>query len=159
MKIGCLTKERAALFCLWLSLLSVPFILMKAIIADPGIHFLPPNLENPMVFAGTFAVISLVFMIALSSQRSSAVPLLFACAATSVALWLATFHPSAIPLILLGAMAVLVLPLMVTRSKPDDNLWDRSMLCVGQQSGWYANLWLWWAFLGAILVGIYIKFW
>jgi SSS family solute:Na+ symporter len=152
-------KERGALFCLWLSLVSVPFILVKAILADHGAHFLPPNLENPMVFAGTCAVISLVFMIALSSARLSLVMVLSACAATVLVLWVATISPSTIALILLGAMAALVLPLMLARRKPDLNLWDRSMLFTGQPRGWYANLWLWWALLGAILVGIYIKFW
>src|SRR2546422_5903979 len=37
-------NERGALVCLWLSVLSVPFILLKAILADREIHFLPPNL-------------------------------------------------------------------------------------------------------------------
>ena len=152
-------REPGALFCLWLALLSVPFTLVKAILADHGIHFLPTNLENPMVFAGSGAVISLVFMVALSAPRKSPAILLSACAASGLVLWLATVSPSAIALILLGAMVLLVLPLMFARSKAEVNLWDRSMLFTGQPAAWYAKLWLWWALLGAILVGIYIKFW
>lgn len=152
-------KERGALFCLWLALLSVPFILVKAILADHGIHFLPANLENPMVFAGTCGVISLVFVIALSFEKTSPTVLLVASALSGLVLWLATISPGGIALILLVSMVALVLPLMAGRRKADPNLWDRSMLVSGQPGGWYANLWLWWVLLGAILVGIYIKFW
>jgi SSS family solute:Na+ symporter len=152
-------RERAALFCLWLALLSVPFVLTKAVLADHGVHFLPENLENPMVLAGTCAVISLVFMIGLSSARISAVILLGTFAASGLTLWLATVNPSVIALILLASMVALVVPLLLMRSKPEENLWDRSMLSSGQPAGWYTNLWFWWALLGAILVGIYIKFW
>src|SRR5262249_55115782 len=42
-------SERAAVACLWLSILSVPFVLGKAILADFGWHFMPEPLENPMV--------------------------------------------------------------------------------------------------------------
>jgi SSS family solute:Na+ symporter len=152
-------KERGALFCLWLSLLTVPFILIKAILADHGVHFLPANLENPMVFAGTCAVISLVFMIALSSSRWSLGAAVSACVGTGLTLWVATISPSAIALIVLGAMVALVLPLMLVREKPNANLWDRSMLTTSRSYPWYANLWLWWMLLGAILVGMYVKFW
>jgi hypothetical protein len=140
-------------------LLSVPFVLTKAVLADHGVHFLPENLENPMVLAGTCAVISLVFMIGLSSARISAVILLGTFAASGLTLWLATVNPSVIALILLASMVALVVPLLLMRSKPEENLWDRSMLSSGQPAGWYTNLWFWWALLGAILVGIYIKFW
>jgi len=152
-------KERGALLCLWLSMLSVPFILIKAILADQGWHFLPANLENAMVFAGTCALISVVIMITLSSSRSWVVTLTAGCAGTASAVWLGSISPTAVALILLGAMVALVVPLMFTRRQPAANLWDFSMLSTGRSRGWYSNLWLWWALLGAILVGIYIKFW
>ena len=55
-----------ALACLWLAIFSIPFTLTKSILADARIHFLPANLENPMVFAGAFALISVVVMIVFS---------------------------------------------------------------------------------------------
>ena len=150
--------ERGALVCLWLSLLSAPFILTKAILADHDIHFLPANLENPMVFAGAYGLISLVLMYALSSKRSNlALPM--AGVAVCVILWVSTVSPSAMALILLIATIVLLVPLLIRRRQPEGNLWDRSMLHTGQPPAWYSNLWLWWALLGAILVGIYWKFW
>ena len=112
-----------------------------------------------MVFAGTCAVISLVFMIALSSSRWSLGAAVSACVGTGLTLWVATISPSAIALIVLGAMVALVLPLMLVREKPNANLWDRSMLTTSRSYPWYANLWLWWMLLGAILVGMYVKFW
>jgi len=58
------------LACLWLSILSVPLVLTKAILADANLHFLPANLENPMVLAGAVALISVVWMISLSQPGS-----------------------------------------------------------------------------------------
>ena len=150
--------ERGALVCLWLSLLSAPFILIKAILADHSVHFLPENLENPMVFAGAYGLVSLVLIYALSNGRLRfALPL----SAVGVALivWMSAVSPSAMALCLLAATAFLLVPLVIRRRDPETNFWDRSMLQTGQPHGWYANLWLWWAVLGAILVGIYWKFW
>jgi SSS family solute:Na+ symporter len=151
-------SERGAFMCLWLSLLSAPFILLKAILADYEIHFLPANLENPMVFAGAYGLISLVLMIALSRYRSR-LGLVGAACAAGVILWMAAASPSAMALCLLVSTVVLLVPLLVARRVPDANLWDRSMLYTSQPPSWYASLWLWWVILAAILVGIYVAFW
>jgi len=152
-------SEGGALICLWLSLLSVPLILIKAVLADHGIDFLPPNLENPMVFAGVFALIALVLMIAFSNKHQPGLMSALLFAASGAILWAATVSPSAIAATLLAATLLLVVPLIHSRRKADENLWDRSMLTCASPRGWYANLGLWWALLGTILVGIYIKFW
>jgi SSS family solute:Na+ symporter len=150
--------ERGALVCLWLSLISAPFTLIKAILADHDIHFLPANLENPMVFAGAYGLISLVLMYALSCPRQKmALPV--AGLAIVAILWISAVNPPVMALLLLASTVGLVVPLLVARRRPEVNLWDRSMLNVGQPPGWYSNLWLWWALLGMILVGIYWKFW
>jgi SSS family solute:Na+ symporter len=150
--------ERGALVCLWLSLLSAPFILIKAILADHHVHFLPSNLENPMVFAGAYGLISLVLMIALSNPWPR-----FSFAAAGIAiggvLWMSSRSPSAMALTLLLITVMTLVPLLAARRLPNSNLWDRSMLQSAKPPGWYANLWLWWALLGMILVGIYWKFW
>jgi SSS family solute:Na+ symporter len=151
-------NERGALVCLWLSLLSAPFILMKAILADHDVHFLPSNLENPMVFAGAYGLISLVLMIALTTQQPK-FGVTLATIAIALIIWVSAVSPAAMALTLLGSMIVMLVPLLLQRRAPVNNLWDRSMLRTGQPAGWYANLWLWWAVLGMILVGIYVKFW
>jgi SSS family solute:Na+ symporter len=151
-------REKGALVCLWMSLLSAPFILLKAILADHAIHFLPANLENPMVFAGAYGLISLVLMIALSRYRSR-LGLIGACLAIGLILWMAAASPSAMALTLLVSAVVLLVPLLVARRVPGPNLWDRSMLHTTQPPRWYASLWLWWVVLAAILVGIYLTFW
>src|SRR5213075_230086 len=61
--------ERGALACLWLAIFSVPLVLAKAILADANVHFVPANLENPMVLAGAVALISMAMMICLSWNR------------------------------------------------------------------------------------------
>lgn len=151
-------NERGALVCLWLSLLSAPFILIKAILADHDFHFLPVNLENPMVFAGAYGLISLVLMIALSSQRPK-LALTSAVIAIALITWISAVSPAAMALTLLGSTVLMLVPLLVRRRAPVANMWDRSMLHTGETAGWFTNLWLWWALLGMILVGIYIKFW
>jgi SSS family solute:Na+ symporter len=151
-------NERGALVCLWLSLLSAPFILIKAILADRNLHFLPSNLENPMVFAGAYGLISLVLMIALSTARLN-VGLGFAAVAIALIIWISAVSPATMALILLATTILLVVPLLIQRRAPAAHLWDRSMLHTGKPGGWYANLWLWWVLLGLILVGIYVKFW
>jgi hypothetical protein len=150
--------ERAALVCLWLSLLSAPFTLIRAILADHDIHFLPVNLENPMVFAGAYGLISLILMIALSSRRL-AVALPFAAVAVAMSLWISAVSPTVMALALLIVTAGMLIPLLTARRRPAPNMWDRSMLSSSQPPGWYSNLRLWWVILGAILVGIYWKFW
>ncbi len=151
-------NERGALVCLWLSLLSAPFILIKAILADRDIHFLPSNLENPMVFAGAYGLISVVLLIALSSSRSR-LGLALAAIAIAFIVWISAESPAAMALILLATTVLFLVPLLIARRAPTAQLWDRSMLHTGKQGGWYTNLWLWWMCLGMILVGIYIKFW
>jgi SSS family solute:Na+ symporter len=150
--------ERGALVCLWLSLLSAPFILIKAILADHDIHFLPSNLENPMVFAGAYGLISLVLMYVLSIRRAG-LGLALCCIAIVLILWMSAVSPSAMALCLLVITVLLLVPLLFARQVPDANFWDRAMLRTAQPPGWYSSLWLWWALLGAILVGIYWKFW
>ncbi len=152
-------SERGALTCLWLSLISVPFTLLRCILADHGFHFLPSRLENPMVFAGAYALISLVLMIVQSCSLGRGWAFTSAAAPIAAILWGAATNPSAIALLLLLTTIICVPALMFSRRKPEPELWDRSMIATGKPRGWYRNLWLWWAVLAASLVGIYIKFW
>jgi SSS family solute:Na+ symporter len=152
-------NARGACVCLWLAVLSVPFTLLKAILADQGIHFMPAHLENPMVFAGAYSLISLVLIIVLAFTGHPGSCWLYGTAGTGLILWLASVSPSAIATILLITTLVLLPPLLWRRRTPETNLWDHSMLSGSQPAGWYASLWLWWILLAALLVGIYISFW
>jgi solute:Na+ symporter, SSS family len=151
-------SERGALVCLWVAVLSAPLTLARAILADRGIHFLPINLENPMVFAGAYALSAIALMVGLSAQHRR-LGLIGAVIAIVFILWVSATSPVAMALILLMSAFILVVPLLARRKRPAPNLWDYSMLHTGKPRGWYANLWVWWVFLGAILIGIYIKFW
>jgi SSS family solute:Na+ symporter len=152
-------SPRGAVLCLWLSIVSVPFILIKAILADNGVHFLPANLENPMVFAGAYALISLVLMMALGGTKLSRRKIVAAGAASVLVVWVGARSPSAIAGLLLFAMLASLVPLMIRRRQPAPALWDSSMLTTDRPCGWWANLWIWWALMAAILVGIYVKLW
>jgi SSS family solute:Na+ symporter len=152
-------RPRGALACLWLAILTVPLILLKAVLADAGLHFLPRQLENPMVFAGAAGLIGLAMMIALSRSPSRARGLAYAGGASVVVLGLGAVSPAGLTLALVAATLALTLPLMAGRRTAADHLWDRSMLVAGGSRPWYARLGLWWSVLAAILVGIYAAFW
>ncbi len=152
-------SERGALVCLWLAVASVPLTLVRAVLADGGVHFLPVNLENPMVFAGAYGLISLVLMVAFGAVRRTDRALSYALPGVALILWVASVSTVAMAIIFALGMLSLTVPLMLTRLKPAANLWDASMLRSGEPRTWYARLWFWWIALAAILVGIYVRFW
>src|SRR5262249_23978664 len=131
-----------ALACLWLAIFSIPFTLTKSILADAKIHFLPANLENPMVFAGAYVLIAAVVVIVFSCVKNSWQQLGLAAIATALILWLAAASPSAIALVVLIGTAVAITSLMLTRRAASQNLWDHSMLKTERPGSWHANLWL-----------------
>lgn len=151
--------ERGAVACLWMAILSVPFILIKGILVDANVHFLPPNLENPMVFAGAFALIAVLVMFAFSNARRPEGGLVLTAIGSALVLWLAALSPSAVAIIVLVVTLLVTTLLMLSRRIPAANLWDRSMLASVTLGGWWTNLWLWWCVLSAILIGLYIRFW
>ena len=148
-----------ALACLWLAILSIPFTLIKSILADANVHFLPANLENPMVFAGAFALISVVVMFSFSRLEHSSRRLATTAIAAALILGLAAASPSAIAIVLLVGTLAVVFVLVRSRQAAAPGLWDPSMVKAEHGVRWYASLWLWWCVLAAILVGIYVHFW
>ncbi len=152
-------NERGALVCLWLSVLSVPFTLLRAILIDRGLHFLPANLENPMVFAGAYGLCALLLVVALGGNRPARRALFWAFPGLAFVIWLGAVSPVAVAVVLGLLMPALLIGLITKRHTPTPNLWDSSMLLTGQARAWYSNLWLWWALFAAILVGIYARFW
>ncbi len=152
-------NERGALACLGLSVLSVPLVLVKAILADAGWHFLPANLENPMVLAGAIALASLALIIGLAGAEWSGARLTGTAVAIGLVGRVAAVSPTAIALTVLALTPALVFGLLRLRRAPAAHLWDHSMLRTVGPRPWYANLWLWWGLLAATLIGLYVKFW
>lgn len=151
--------RRGALACLWLAILTVPFSLGKAILADAGITFLPDNLSNSLVFAGAISLISWALMAALAEGRPLWRGVLGAALASIVILLLAVLSPTIVAVLVCLTMGVFVGVPAVGRSKRLEGMWDLSMLSSGHGTRWYANLWLWWFLCAAVFVCIYAYFW
>jgi len=152
-------RERGALACLWLAVLTVPLTLTRAILADADIHFLPPNLENPMVLAGAISLICWAMMGLLRDRWSPAVGWGLVLAACVPILSIAVWSPTITALLVATAMLVLVGWPMVRRSRPSAGLWDQSLLRSGAHAPWYTSVGVWWLVLAAIFAGIYTWFW
>jgi SSS family solute:Na+ symporter len=152
-------SRTGALACMWLSIITIPVMIAKGVLADMGIHFLPPNLENSLVLAGGVMLISWVLMAFLPDTRSWwfgwALAGLGSAASIAVAIW------SAVVTSLLIALAMLVFagwPLM--RGTPTHpGMWDRSMLRSGLGVRWYASIATWWIVLVVVMAAIYAWFW
>jgi SSS family solute:Na+ symporter len=152
-------KERGAVACLWLSILSIPFILAKSVLADFGVDIVPQVLQNPMVLAAVVGEIALILMVALSIERLPVTGWIAAGSALAAVLLVGIASaPAAVVLWVLASIA-LTLPLLVKRKLPMPNLWDWSMAGDNMDRPWYARLSLWWGLFAAILVCIYIRFW
>lgn len=152
-------NARGAATCIWLAILTVPFTLLKSILADYGIHLLPANLENPMVFSGAVSLVSIGLIVTLAGKWSAGSAFLATAPIVAFVGWLAVVSPTAMAGLVLVGMVGLVGLLMVTRRAAADHLWDWSMLDWGADRRWYRSLWVWWLVLAAILVGIYVRFW
>ena len=152
-------SARAAHLCLWLALLTVPLTLTKSFLADLDIHFLPENLENPLVFAGAVSLASWALMFVFSSVRS------WAWAAALVGtLWagiglMAVWSPSAAALILAGVMGAVIGAAVLQRKHPAVGLWDVSMLRTWPLRPWFASIWFWWSISAGVFAFLYILFW
>ncbi len=152
-------SERGALICIWFSILTIPFIILKTILADAGIEFLPANLSNPLVLSGAITLISIALMIIYSGKGSNERNLLFAVLFIVPILIVAALSPAIIAILVLSAMLLLILSLCFSRRTPEANMWDRSMVQSEERVAWYVNLWLWWGIGALIMACIYIRFW
>ncbi|MCC6123454.1 MAG: sodium/solute symporter [Pirellulales bacterium] len=151
--------RRGAIACIWLAIATVPFILVKSILNDYGIRFLPANLENPLVMAGTVSLISWAFMGVLSEPWPLAKRLALLIPLGVVYIWTAAVSPVAMAFsVLIVFLSGIGIPLMA-RSKALDGMWDRSMLSTSDKVPWYASLFFWWLLFVVTLIGLYIYFW
>jgi SSS family solute:Na+ symporter len=153
------TGRRGAVACLWLAILSAPFTLAKCILADCGIHFLPANLENPLVLAGAVNLISWALMACLTDKRPLRAGLLPAVILGATIVALTARNPSAMVVVMgLTILAGIGLPAM-TRTAVVRGLWDQSMLRTDPKAAWHASVWLWWSLYAAAMGGVYWYFW
>ncbi len=152
-------SERGALACLWLAVLTVPLTLTRAILADAGIHFLPPNLENPMVLAGAVSLICWAMMASLHNRWSSATGWSLTLAACTLVIGMATWNPTITAVLVAAAMFVFVGWPLICRSTPRAAMWDQSLLRCDIRVPWYASVGIWWLILAAVFAGIYVWFW
>ena len=154
-------RERAAVACLWLSILTVPFTFAKQFLADKGIHFLPTTLENSMVFAGLVFLASSALMAALSLSASRVNGFAIAAIACVPLTWLAIKSPEATALLVLAEVILALIGYGLAARQKAENMWDRSMLGLpkGETEHWYSSLWLWWLVIGGCFALIYWRFW
>lgn len=161
-------KERGAVACLWLSILTVPLTFAKQILLDAkspahpdGIHFLPATLENALVFAGVIFLVSIVLLVELSRDRVAGSGILRIVAWSAAFFAIGWQSPSLTALLVLEAVQLGLAAFCCRAVTPAPNMWDRSMvrLPTGESMPWYANLWLWWSACGLSFIAIYYYFW
>lgn len=153
-------RERGATACLWLAMLTVPITFVKQILADRGIHFLPANLENSMVFAGLVYMAGIALLVCLSLDIPHWKRMLYSAICIAALTLIATRSTEVIAVMVAVSVLGAILVFGSRAKAPRANMWDRSMLREpGVSEKWYQSLWGWWLVLGAVMVAIYIKFW
>jgi SSS family solute:Na+ symporter len=151
--------RRGAVACLWLSILSVPLMLIKSVLSDYGLHFLPANLENPLVLAGAVNLLAWAMMLCLAERWSVTRGLVMTVVIAAAIAVLAAWSPATMAVLVGLTTSICILALMATRTTAVRGLWDCSMLQTKPRSAWYASVWLWWSIVAAVLAGIYWYFW
>ena len=158
-------KQRGAVACLLIAMLSVPITFLKSILADSGIHMLPPNLENSLIFGGAVFILSIVLLVLFSLIPSLSACLFCSAIAAVVIFWLINANPAAIAVLIIAAyVAAIIYNLRFISGGTGGNLyiWNHSMMLrlpTGQSQRWYKSIWFWWLINLAIFTAIYIKFW
>jgi len=157
-------RERGAVACLVLAILTVPLTFLKSFLADAGIHLLPPNLENSLIFGGGVFILAIVLLVLFSLVRSSAACLLGSVAAAALTFWLINANPAAIAFLIVSSYIVaLAYGLRLTPDETSGNyMWNPSMMLgspAGRLTQWYKSIWFWWLVNLAIFAALYVKFW
>lgn len=158
-------KERGAVACLVVAMLTVPITFLKSFLADAGVHIFPPNLDNSLIFGGGIFIFSVVLLVSFSLMRSMSFCLLFNAVAGLLVFWLINASPAAIAvLIILSYIAAIVHNWYFGLRGKCDNpymLNSSMMLCLpaGQSQAWYKSIWFWWLVNLAVFAAIYLKFW
>ena len=154
-------RERGALACLWLAVLTIPFTFLKTFLIDKGYQPLPDNLANSMIFSGGIFLLSIVLLVTLSLLRSLTLGLLISAVSAVPIMWLVNVSPAATAILIVAFFVVLIGTQLIRARKPEPNMWDRSMLTLpdGQTERWYKSTWFWWLVLTGCFGSIYAVFW
>lgn len=152
--------KRGALACLCLAILTVPFGVVKGVLANKGVQILPPALDNMMVMGAAIGLVAFLWMVCLSQQWSMVLATAVAVAGSALVFAIAAISPTTVAVLLAVTMAIVVIALAVSRRAVIADMWDRSMLTGALPGGgWYANLWLWWSASMLAVATIYWYFW
>ena len=153
-------RERGAVACLWLSILTIPLTFLKSFLADSGVHILPGNLDNSLVFAGAIFLVSVVLLAALSLARSVAMGLSWSVVLGFVIFFLVEYQPAIAAVLIMAVFAIAMAYYCYTARTVAPNMWDRSMVLLpkGESEKWYFSIWFWWLLLAGVFAAIYIKF-
>jgi len=153
-------RERGAVACLWLSILTIPLTFLKSFLADSGAHILPGNLDNSLVFAGGIFLVSVVLLAALSLARSVAMGLSWSVVLGFVIFFLVEYQPAIAAVLIMAVFVIATAYYCYTARKVAPNMWDRSMVLLpkGESEKWYFSIWFWWLLLAGVFAAIYIKF-
>jgi SSS family solute:Na+ symporter len=153
-------RERGAVACLWLSILTIPLTFLKSFLADSGAHILPGNLDNSLVFAGGIFLVSVVLLAALSLARSVAMGLSWSVVLGFVIFFLVEYQPAIAAVLIMAVFVIATAYYCYTARKVAPNMWDRSMVLLpkGESEKWYFSIWFWWLVLAGVFAAIYIKF-
>jgi hypothetical protein len=129
------------------------------VLADAGIHFLPANLENPLVLAGAVGLASWSLMLFLTDRRPRSSGLIYTAVACILIGVVATVSPVGVAVLVCVTTVAILLAGAITRSTAVRGLWDRSMLRTEPRAAWYASLWVWWSVFVGCLGLLYAYFW
>ena len=153
-------RERGAVACLWLSILTIPLTFLKSFLADSGVHILPGNLDNSLVFAGGIFLVSVVLLAALSLARSVGMGLSWSVVLGFVIFFLVEYQPAIAAVLIMAVFAIAMAYYCYTARTVAPNMWDRSMVLLpkGEPEKWYFSIWFWWLVLAGVFAAIYIKF-
>ncbi len=145
-------------------MLTVPLTFLKSILVDAGIHILPPNLENSLLFGGGVFILSVVLLVTFSLVRSMPACLVISAVAAVLIFAMINANPAAIA-ILIGSSYIAAIAYawyVGSRQTGDSYMWNRSMLLgspAGQPQPWYKSIWFWWLVNLAVFAAIYLRFW
>jgi SSS family solute:Na+ symporter len=157
-------KERGAIACLILAVLTVPLTFLKSFLADANVHIFSANLENSLIFAGGIFVFSIALMVSLSLTSSLITGLLWSAVAGVFIFWLADASPATIAILIVASYVVVMISnyySKIEKTAAVPFMWNSSMLRLPKDEiqSWYKSVWFWW-FVGlAIFVAIYVKYW
>ena len=153
-------RERGAVACLCLSILTIPLTFLKSFLADSGVHILPGNLDNSLVFAGGIFLVSVVLLAALSLARSVGMGLSWSVVLGFVIFFLVEYQPAIAAVLIMAVFAIAMAYYCYTARTVAPNMWDRSMVLLpkGEPEKWYFSIWFWWLLLAGVFAAIYIKF-